>query len=113
MLIYQFTVYPHTEEWKQYLMKPNLGEWRSFESFYETHKYFRTPSLYLSPLHGARGILLRWLAHLVLHCTDEAQLGRMQLHSCMAPIFEVSSSSFTKINVIRSYITFFSFPLHF
>ena len=29
---------------------------------------------YLKPL-GALGLLLRWLAHLVLHCTDEAQLG--------------------------------------
>ena len=38
---------------------------------------------YLSPL-GARGLLLRWLAHLVLHCTDESQLDRnscLQLHS--------------------------------
>ena len=26
MLIYQFTVYPHAEEWKQYLTKLNLGE---------------------------------------------------------------------------------------
>ena len=37
---------------------------------------------YLKPL-GALGLLLRWLAHLVLHCTDEAQLGRnscLQLH---------------------------------
>ena len=35
---------------------------------------------HLSPL----GLLLRWLAHFVLHCTDEAQVGRnscLQLHS--------------------------------
>ena len=35
---------------------------------------------HLSPL----GLLLRWLAHLVLHCTDKAQLGQnshLQLHS--------------------------------
>ena len=32
---------------------------------------------------GALDLLLRWLAHLVLHCTDEAQLSRnscLQLH---------------------------------
>ena len=38
--------------------------------------------VYLKPL-GALGLLLRWLAHLVLYCTDGAQLGRnscLQLH---------------------------------
>ena len=38
---------------------------------------------YLKPL-GALGLLLRWLAHLVLHCTDEAQLGR---NSCLQLYF--------------------------
>ena len=41
--------------------------------------------MYMYKPLGARGILLRWLAHPVLHCTDEeAQLGRnsrLQLHS--------------------------------
>ena len=36
-------------------------------------------SLFKAPF-GALGQLLRWLDHLVLHCTDEAQLGR---NSCL------------------------------
>ena len=41
---------------------------------YETHRCFSTRRLF-NPL-GALGLLLRWLAHLVLHCTDKAPLGQ-------------------------------------
>ena len=44
----------------------------------ETHKYFE--ALMLCKPGGALDQLFRWLVHLVLHYTDEAQLGQ---NSCL------------------------------